>query len=111
MPTTNDIVVVEALRTPRGIAKETGALHRVTPMELLAGLLRELRSRTGVDTNEVADGVFGCVTQTAEQGGNIGKAACLLADWSPSVPAVTINRYCASGLSACRAWQSPVVSR
>jgi len=69
-------------------------------MELLAGLLRELRSRTGVDTNEVADGVFGCVTQTAEQGGNIGKAACLLADWSPSVPAVTINRYCASGLSA-----------
>lgn len=100
MATTNDIVVVEALRTPRGIAKETGALHRVTPMELLAGLLRELRSRTGVDTNEVADGVFGCVTQTAEQGGNIGKAACLLADWSPSVPAVTINRYCASGLSA-----------
>ena len=93
-------VVVEALRTPRGAAKETGALHSVTPMELLAGVLRELAQRTGVDTNEVADGVFGCVTQTGEQGGNIGKSACLLADWSPHLSAVTINRYCASGLSA-----------
>lgn len=93
-------VVIEALRTPRGAAKETGALHSVTPMELLAGLLRELAQRTSVDTAEVADGVFGCVTQTGEQGGNIGKAACLLADWSPHLSAVTINRYCASGLSA-----------
>ena len=93
-------VVIEALRTPRGAAKETGALHSVTPMELLAGVLRELARRTGVDTNEVADGVFGCVTQTGEQGGNIGKAACLLADWSPHLSAVTINRYCTSGLSA-----------
>ncbi|NDB01811.1 MAG: acetyl-CoA C-acyltransferase, partial [Betaproteobacteria bacterium] len=41
-----------------------------------------------------------CVTQTGEQGGNIGKSACLLADWSPHLSAVTINRYCASGLSA-----------
>ena len=93
-------VVIEALRTPRGAAKETGALHSVTPMELLAGVLRELAQRTGVDTAEVADGVFGCVTQTGEQGGNIGKSACLLADWSPHLSAVTINRYCASGLSA-----------
>ena len=93
-------VVIEALRTPRGTAKETGALHGVTPMELLAGVLRELAQRTGVDTAEVADGVFGCVTQTGEQGGNIGKSACLLADWSPHLSAVTINRYCASGLSA-----------
>jgi acetyl-CoA C-acetyltransferase len=93
-------VVIEALRTPRGAAKETGALHSVTPMELLAGVLRDLARRTGVDTNEVADGVFGCVTQTGEQGGNIGKSACLLADWSPHLSAVTINRYCASGLSA-----------
>ena len=93
-------VVIEALRTPRGAAKETGALHSVTPMELLAGVLRDLAKRTGVDTNEVADGVFGCVTQTGEQGGNIGKSACLLADWSPHLSAVTINRYCASGLSA-----------
>ena len=72
MQTTDDVVVIEALRTPRGAAKETGALHQVTPMELLAGVLRELRTRTDVDTHQVADGVFGCVTQTADQGGNIG---------------------------------------
>lgn len=95
-----DAVVIEALRTPRGAAKDSGALHALTPMELLAGLLRALQQRTGVDTAQVADGVFGCVTQTGEQGGNIGKSACLLADWSPQLSAVTINRYCASGLSA-----------
>lgn len=93
-------VIIEALRTPRGAAKETGALHSINPMELLAGVLRALQQRTGVDTAQVTDGVFGCVTQVGEQGGNIGKAATLLAGWSPYLSAVTINRYCASGLSA-----------
>lgn len=93
-------VIIEALRTPRGAAKDTGALHSVAPMELLAGLLGELEKRTNLDTDLVTDGVFGCVTQTGEQGGNVGKAACLLAGWSPYLSAVTINRYCASGLSA-----------
>jgi acetyl-CoA C-acetyltransferase len=96
----SNTVIIEALRTPRGAAKETGALHGVTPMELLAGVLRALQQRTGVDTEQVADGVFGCVTQVGEQGGNIGKSATLLAGWSPYLSAVTINRYCASGLSA-----------
>ncbi|MBM3352579.1 MAG: acetyl-CoA C-acyltransferase [Betaproteobacteria bacterium] len=100
MPPANPAVVIGALRTPRGAAKESGALHPVAPVELLAGVLRALHARTGVDTAQVDDGVFGCVTQTGEQGGNIGKAASLLADWSPHLSAVTINRYCASGLSA-----------
>ena len=54
-------------------------------MELLGGMLRALQQRTGVDTEQVADGVFGCVTQTGEQGGNIGKSACLLAGCSADV--------------------------
>ena len=95
-----EALVIEALRTPRGAARDTGALHGLTPMELLAGILRALQERTALDTAQVADGVFGCVTQTGEQGGNIGKSACLLAGWSPTLSAVTINRYCASGLSA-----------
>ena len=95
-----EALVLEALRTPRGAAKETGSLHGLTPMELLASVLRALQERTGADTAEISDGVFGCVTQTGEQGGNIGKSACLLAGWNPHVSAVTINRYCASGLSA-----------
>ena len=93
-------VIIDALRSPRGAAKDGGALHGLTPIALLARMLQALQARTGVDTSQVDDGVFGCVTQTGEQGGNIGKAASLLAGWSPHLSAVTINRYCASGLSA-----------
>jgi acetyl-CoA C-acetyltransferase len=94
------VYVIDAIRTPRGSAKETGALHSLTPMALLAGTLRALQQRTELDTEQVCDAVFGCVTQSGEQGGNIGKTASLLAGWSPSMSAVTINRFCASGLSA-----------
>ncbi|MEZ5635515.1 MAG: acetyl-CoA C-acyltransferase [Burkholderiaceae bacterium] len=96
----HDCHIIDAVRTPRGTAKETGSLHSVEPVELLAGTLRALQQRTGLDTEQVYDAVFGCVTQTGEQGGNIGKAASLLAGWSPHMSAVTINRFCASGLSA-----------
>ncbi len=96
----SNIHVIEAIRTPRGAAKEAGSLHTVAPTELLAGILRALQQRTGLDTEAVCDAVFGCVTQTGEQGGNIGKSASLLAGWSPHMSAVTINRFCASGLSA-----------
>ena len=92
--------IIDAVRTPRGAAKETGSLHTVEPVELLAGTLRALQQRTGLDTEQVYDAVFGCVTQTGEQGGNIGKSASLLAGWSPHMSAVTINRFCTSGLSA-----------
>ncbi len=94
------VVLIDALRTPRGVAKDSGALHSVAPARLLAGLFVALRERTGLDPAEAADAVVGCVTQTGEQGGNIGKTAALLAGWPPSVSAVTINRYCAAGLSA-----------
>lgn len=93
-------VIVEALRTPRGAAKPSGALHALSPQELLAAHLRTLRELSGVDPECVQDAAFGCVTQTGEQGGNIGKIASLLAGWSANMSAVTINRYCASGLSA-----------
>ena len=93
-------VVIDAVRTPRGAAKDSGALHAVAPMELLAGALRAIKDRNHLDADQVVDGVFGCVTQTGEQGGNVGKTACLLAGLSPYMSAVTINRFCASGLSA-----------
>ena len=96
----NAPLIVQALRTPRGAAKASGSLHSLSPARLLASHLSELRERSGVPTEKVADAVFGCVTQTGEQGGNIGKIACMLGGWSPQMSAVTINRYCASGLSA-----------
>ena len=93
-------VVMDALRTPRGVAKESGALHSLMPADLLAAVLLELKSRSRIEPDQFQDAVFGCVTQTGEQGGNIGKIACQLAGLNPTLSAVTINRYCASGLSA-----------
>ncbi len=93
-------LIVQALRTPRGAAKASGSLHSLSPAQLLSGHLSELRERSGVPIEQVSDAVFGCVTQTGEQGGNIGKIACMLGGWSPQMSAVTLNRYCASGLSA-----------
>ncbi len=93
-------LIIESLRTPRGQARSTGALHALAPAALLGQHLAMLRERTGADVTQVVDAVFGCVTQTNEQGGNVGKVASQLGGWGPTVSAVTINRYCASGLSA-----------
>ena len=92
--------IVDAVRSPRGRGSDKGALKGIKPVELLAQQLKALQERTGVDTREVVDGIFGCVTQTAEQGTNIGKLALVRAGWSDAVSGVTLNRYCASGLTA-----------
>ena len=92
--------IVDAVRSPRGRGSDKGALKGIKPVELLAQQLKALQERTGIDTREVVDGIFGCVTQTAEQGTNIGKLALVRAGWSDAVPGVTLNRYCASGLTA-----------
>jgi len=92
--------IADAVRTPRGRGNDKGSLKTLKPAELLAQALRGLATRTGVDTALVNDAVFGCVTQTGEQGSSVGTLALPLAGWSEQVGAVTINRYCASGLSA-----------
>jgi len=92
--------IVDAVRTARGRGNDKGALRQVKPVDLLAQALQALVARTGLDTSQVADVLIGCVTQTAEQGTDIGKLAAIAAGWPDSVPAMTLNRYCASGLSA-----------
>lgn len=92
--------IIDAVRSPRGRGSDKGALRSVKPVDLLAQQLIALQARTGIDTAQVCDGLFGCVTQTAEQGANIGKLALVRAGWSDGVSGMTLNRYCASGLSA-----------
>ena len=96
----HDCHVIDAIRTPRGTAKETGSLHSVAPVELLAGGLGARRPSTGLDTEQVGDGVFGGSSRSGDKGGHVGKAARMLAGGSPHMSAVTINRFCASGLRA-----------
>ncbi len=93
-----DALILSGVRTPRGKGSARGALHEVTPVRLVAGLLRALGPRLGGAA--VEDVVLGCATQTGEQGANLARAATLLAGWDPAVPGVTINRFCASGLDA-----------
>ncbi|MCY7306970.1 MAG: acetyl-CoA C-acyltransferase [Rhodoferax sp.] len=92
--------IADAVRTPRGRGNDKGSLKSVKPAMLLAQVLRGLAERTSLDTGKVSDAIFGCVTQTADQGSSVGTLALPLAGWSDSVAAVTINRFCASGLSA-----------
>jgi acetyl-CoA C-acetyltransferase len=92
--------IYDALRTPRGRGKPDGALYSVKPVDLVAGLLKELQVRNHLDTDQVDDIVLGCVTPTGDQGANIAKTAALVADWSQRVAGVQVNRFCASGLEA-----------
>ena len=96
----NHPLIIEALRSPRGRGNDKGALRQVKPVDLLAQQLTALAKRTGLNTAQVSDTLIGCVTQTAEQGANIAKLSLVRAGWHDSVPGRSINRYCASGLSA-----------
>lgn len=95
-----EALIFDAVRTPRGKGKKDGALHSVKPVNLMAGLLRELQRRQALDTSQVDDIVLGCVTPVGDQGADIAKTAALVADWDDRVAGVQINRFCASGLEA-----------
>lgn len=93
-----DAIIFDAIRTPRGRGKKDGRLYPIKPIHLLAGLLHELQVRNQLDTGQVDDLVLGCVTPIGEQGMVLPKAAAVYARWDDDVPAMQINRFCASGL-------------
>jgi len=95
-----DAYVVAALRTPIGKAPR-GVFRTTRPDDLLAHLLRGLLARyPGLDPALIDDVVVGCAMPEAEQGLNVARVAALLAGLPDSVPGVTVNRFCASGLQA-----------
>ena len=92
--------VIDAARTPRGRGKAgKGALSNVHPQELFAQTLKALAAR-GTDAKIVEDVMVGCVSQAGEQGANIARNAVLAAAWPNEVSAVSLNRFCGSGLQA-----------
>ncbi|MCJ7758058.1 MAG: acetyl-CoA C-acetyltransferase, partial [Gillisia sp.] len=92
--------IYDAVRTPRGIGKKTGSLAQVSPVELTTTLLKALKERNNLDTSLVEDLIMGCVTQAGEQGGNVAKVAAQCSGYGDHLAAVSLNRYCASGLEA-----------
>lgn len=93
-----DVVIVDALRTPIGALG--GALAKVRPDDLAALVLRAIIERNGLDPAQVDEVYLGCANQAGEDNRNIARMSLLLAGLPPSVPGVTVNRLCASGLAA-----------
>ncbi len=91
-------VILDAVRTP--IGRFQGGLAGVRADDLGALAIAELLKRTGVDPARVDEVFFGCANQAGEDNRNVARMAGLLAGLPQSVPGVTVNRLCASGLEA-----------
>ena len=95
-----DALIVSAVRTPVGKAPN-GSLRSTRPDELAATVMREVMQRApGVSAPEIEDVILGCAMPEAEQGLNVARIASLRAGLPVEASAVTINRFCASGLQA-----------
>jgi acetyl-CoA C-acetyltransferase len=101
-------VVLSAVRTP--IGRYGGALASVRPDDLAALAVAAAVERAGVDPEQIDDVYLGCANQAGEDNRNVARMALLLAGLPQSVPGMTVNRLCASGLTAvveaCRAIRS-----
>lgn len=96
----NDVVIVSACRTPIGKSPK-GSLREMRPDDLAAIVIAEaLRRAPGISASEVDDVVLGCATPEQAAGLDMARLAALRAGLPESVPGVTLNRFCASGLEA-----------
>lgn len=95
-----NVYIVDVLRTPVGKAPR-GVFKHTLPDDLLAHTIKSLIGRNqSVDWQEIGDVVIGCAMPEGEQGMNVARIASLLADLPQSVPAMTINRFCSSGVQS-----------
>lgn len=95
-----NVYVVDVLRTPVGKAPR-GVFKHTLPDDLLAHTIKSLKSRQeNVDWEKIGDVIIGCAMPEGEQGMNVARIASLLADLPESVPAMTINRFCSSGVQS-----------
>jgi acetyl-CoA C-acetyltransferase len=105
-----DAFIYDHVRTPRGRGKADGSLHEVTALNLAAQTLAAIKDRSKLDTAMIDDVVLGCVDPVGEAGGDIARAAALVAGLGDDVPGVQINRFCASGLDAVNFAAAEVMS-
>lgn len=92
--------IYDAVRTPRGKAKADGGLAALPPYELVRGQIAAIGNRLGGDAGPPDALVLGCVGQVGDQGGHIALVSKLHAGLPDACAAISINNYCASGLSA-----------
>ena len=96
-----DAYIIDAARTPRGIGKAgKGSLSEFHPSRLLAKVFEGIQSRNDLNTADIDDGVVGCSSQVGKQGSCVGRMAALDAGWDTSASAVTLDRFCGSGITS-----------
>ena len=106
----SEALIFDHVRTPRGKGRADGALHCVSPVNLLAQVLISLRDRNELDTALVEDVIAGCGSPIGEQGSAIGRSAVLAADYADTTPGQQIHRFCASGLESVNLAAAKVIS-
>ncbi len=90
--------IVDYVRTP--IGRQGGVLASVRPDDLAAHVIKKLVERTAIDPGQIDEVFLGCANQAGEDNRNVARMAVLLAGLPETVPGVTVNRPCASGLEA-----------
>jgi len=105
-----DAYIYDAVRTPRGKGRDTGALRGVTPVSLAAQTLAALRSRNGLNPALVDDVGMGVVMPLGEQGADLTRTALLAAGYGDTVPGYQLNRYCVSGLDTINMAASAIMA-
>ncbi len=96
-----DAFIYDAVRTPRGRGKSSGALYTTRPVSLVTTVLQALQARNpGLDPAAVDDVILGTVEPHGEQGGALARTAVLACGFGENVPGMQLNRYCGSGLEA-----------
>ena len=99
--TLSDVVVIDGVRTAFGKAGEKGVFWKTRADDLAVALSRALiRRNPKVRPDMIEDSIWGVTNQVKEQGGTLGRAVPMLADWGWEVPGCSIDRMCASGLTA-----------
>jgi acetyl-CoA C-acetyltransferase len=105
----SEAYILDAVRTPRGKGRQSGALHEIGPARLSAQTLMALKERNGFEPDQIADVMLGCGEPSLEQASNIAKAAAFAAGFRQT-PGVQLNRFCGSGLETCNLAAAMVIA-
>jgi len=106
-----DAFIIDACRTPRGIGKPgKGALSHLHPQHLAATVLKALRERNNLKTEDVQDVIWSTSTQKGKQGGDLGRMAALDAGYDIRASGMTLDRFCGGGITSVNLAAATIMS-
>ena len=107
----SEALIIDAVRTPRGIGKVgKGALAHLHPQQLAATVLRAIAQRNDLNTADVDDIIWSTSAQRGKQGGDLGRMAALDAGYAVTASGVTLDRFCGGGISTVALAAAQVMS-